>query len=56
MNTKQSSALGFQNIDELRLLIRAFSELRASVALGLKLPPPLTTSPTRRDGAAQGSP
>ncbi len=56
MNTKQSSAPGFQSIDELRLMIRAFSELRASVTLGLKLPPPLTTSAIRRDGAAQGSP
>lgn len=54
MNTKQPRAPGFQNIQELRLMILAFSALRDAAALGLKLPP-LTTSPSRRDGAAQGS-
>lgn len=56
MNTKQPSTPGFQNIQEVRLMIRAIGGLRDAAALALKLPPPLPTSPTRRDGAAQGSP
>ena len=55
MSTKQPRAAGFQDIQELRLIILIFSGWRDTADLGLKFSPP-TSTPTRRDGAAQGSP
>lgn len=53
---RQSATSGFQDLAALRAMIIHLSELRDAEALGLRIPPPITHSRARREGADHGAP